>query len=280
MIKSIEAFFFEREKNGTLDCYQRIDNPQSTCTVASGSGDRTLLIIANSNKDQYSWADIKNLKTFSEVTIDLEEESLDTPIMSSIINTKAGEDINLNLIPLGSQIILRSIACDFSGKPYAHENFTLTRVYLTYVNASCRIIPEQVTLPSRIINAGILDEEHLKVFSQKDLIVKEFNQVVKTTTIYPNCTLYCYANNSVVESVGTPFTKLVIEGKIGNDVYYYPIKINSENGGLSRGDMFIYDIILTRTGSTDPDGNLNEGDIKINMEVEAWREKDSYCVKF
>lgn len=279
-IRSLDAFFFERDKNGILDCYQRIDDPESICDIASGSGQKTLVIIANSPNDKYDWTNIKNLRNISEVTINLETESLDSPVMSSILSTTAGEPINLNLIPLRSEIVLRSIRCDFSGKPYSNEDFTLTRAYLTYVNASCRIIPEEITLPSRIINAGVLDEEHLKSFIDRDMIVKEFNQVVKTTPSYLDCSLYCYANNSIEESIGTPFTKLVIEGMIGDDTYYYPIKINSENGGISHGNRYIFDIVLTRTGTLDPDGRIVEGDISINMEVEAWREKDSYCVKF
>jgi hypothetical protein len=75
-------------------------------------------------------------------------------------------------------------------------------------------------------------------------------------------------------------TKLVIEGKIGGHTYYYPIKINPQGGGIARGCRYNFDIVLTRTGVTDPDGELNEEDIEINMEVEEWKEKNGYIVSF
>lgn len=279
-INSLDAFFFDSGLQGKLDCYQRIDNPGKICSIASGSGPKTLLLIANSQRDKYEWADIKSLGSISEITLNLEEESIDAPVMTSILNTTAGEEINLNLTPLRSEIMIRSIRCDFSGKPYSHESFTLRRAYLTYVNASCRVIPEQNSLPSRIINAGLMDEGHLKLFQDKEMIIKKFDQNIKTEPVYLECSLFCYANNSVEESIGTPFTKLVIEGNIGDDTYYYPIKLNSRSGGLCQGHRYIYDIVLTRAGATDPDGEIDESNITINMEVEEWRKKNTYKVGF
>ena len=37
---------------------------------------------------------------------------------------------------------------------------------------------------------------------------------------------------------------------------------------------------MTRAGVKDPDGELNEEDIEIIMEVEKWEEKDGYSVMF
>lgn len=279
-ITTLDAFFFENDSKGRLDCYQRISYPESTCNLASGSGPKTLVLIANSKKDKYEWAEIKSLKTMADITIDLEGERLDMPIMTSLQRTTAGQDISIDLSPLMSEIVVRSIRCDLSGKPYSHEPFILSRIFLTYVNASCSIIPDEKVHPLRIINAGMLDETHLQSFYEKDIIVKNIDSIINKEKTLLNCSLFCYANNPTEESIGSPFTKLVIEGKIGNDTYYYPIRINSQEGGVTRGKAYIFDIVITRAGVTDPDGELGIGGIDIKMEIEPWKEKDWYTVNF
>ena len=54
-IATLDAFFFENDSKGRLDCYQRISYPESTCDLASGCGPKTLVLIANSKKDKYEW---------------------------------------------------------------------------------------------------------------------------------------------------------------------------------------------------------------------------------
>ena len=279
-ITTLDAFFFENDSKGRLDCYQRISYPESTCNLASGCGPKTLVLIANSKKDKYEWADIKSLKTITDITIDLEDERLDKPVMTSLQQTMAGQEISLDLSPLMCEIVVRSIRCDFSRQPYSQEQFTLSRIFLTYVNASCSIIPDEQIQPSRIINAGMLDEAHLQSFYEKDIIVKNIDSIINKEKTLLNCSLFCYANNPTEESIGSPFTKLVIEGKIGNDTYYYPIRINSHQGGITRGESYVFDIAITRAGVTDPDGELGIGGIDIKMEIEPWKEKDWYTVNF
>jgi hypothetical protein len=72
----------------------------------------------------------------------------------------------------------------------------------------------------------------------------------------------------------------VIEGKIGQDTYYYPIRVNQENRGIRRGCRYILDITITRAGATDPDGSLESIGLEINMEVEEWKEKEKYTVGY
>lgn len=280
MINTLDVFFFEDDSKGSLDCYQRIVEPEDICNIASGSGPKTLLLIANSKKDKYDWADIKSLSTIADITIDLENEDPDNPVMTSLQRTTAGDEISLSLNPLMCEIAVRSIRCDFSGKPYSDETFKLSRIFLTYVNASCSLIPGETVHPSRVINAGISDDGHLQSFNHKDMIAHNIDRTIGKEKVTLNRSLYCYANNPGEESIGSPFTKLVIEGKIGNDTYYYPIRINPKQGGISRGTTYIYDLVITRAGVTEPDGELGLGEIGIKMEIESWKERDCYTIKF
>ncbi len=277
-IQTLDAFVFKQD--GTLDCYQRIEHPGSTCGIASGSGKKRLLLIANSCTGKYGWADIRNLHSAALLTTDLEIERRMTPLMSCLIDIQAGEEILTELHPLRSEILLQTLRCDFSGRSYAGEKLTDIKVYLTYANASCNIIPEVRNRAFRLINPGMLDEHHLKKFKEQDLMMQALDEDVGREALWANCSLFCYCNEPEEESIGSPLTKLVIEGKIGGDTYYYPIRINPYGGGVAPGGKYVFDITLKRAGATDPDGNLEEEDIEINMEIVEWETKEWYDVEF
>ncbi len=277
-IQTLDAFVFEQD--GTLDCYQRIENPDCICTIASGSGKKKLLLVANSCRDRFDWAEIRNLNTAAGLTAELEDERRHMPVMTCLTDLTAGEEAFPGMLPLRSEIMLQTLRCDFTGKPYAGEHLTDVRVYLTYANASSRIVPGSQDASLRLINPGILDELHLEAFKEKDIIVQSLREDVGQEAVKAACSLFCYANSPGEESIGSPYTKLVIEGKIGSDTYYYPVKINPDGGGVASGGKYVFDIVITRTGATDPDGDLVEEDIEINMEIEEWREKEWYEIRF
>ena len=81
---------------------------------------------------------------------------------------------------------------------------------------------------------------------------------------------------------GTPFTRLVIEGKIQGETFYWPLDINKEDGGygIGRNERYIYDITITRKGTKDPDSPVRKEDIDINFNVEKWNEKEGCEVIF
>ena len=200
--------------------------------------------------------------------------------MSWVGRINAGEAITPYLTPVRCEIVLRSLRCDFSKKPYSSESLTDAKAYLTYVNATTRIIPQEPTLPSRIINAGMLDNGILSLFMDKTIIVQDIGPRFGKQTVQVDKSFLCFANQPIQESIGSPHTRLVIEGKIGADTYYYPIRINDINGGLGKGNRYILDVVLTRAGATDPDGTLEESGIEINMEVETWKEKENATIGF
>lgn len=277
-IATLDAFIFNPD--GRLDCYQQHEYPDENIETASGSGQKTILLVANSNKDRYEWTDIRTLSSINGIFFDLEKERPGRPVMATIKSITAGESVTLDMQPLRSEIHLSSIRCDFSDKSYKGMKLTDVRIYLTYANATCSIIPKHPVQASRLINVGMLDECHLEHFEEKDMIVQEIATDIGSEKVPVGRSLFCYANEPEEETIGTPFTRLVIEGRIGGNIYYYPIRINPQGGGIVNGCRYVFDIVLTRAGATDPDGNLEEEDIEIKMEIEKWSEKEWYEVKF
>lgn len=277
-VETLDAFIFE--ESGKLDCYQRIVAPSSACVIASGSGTKQLLLVANSNYKREYWVKIRSLDTMRETYFELENERLDSPIMTSLFHIRAGEKTNIDLLPIRSEVRLNSLRCDFSNEVYCNEPLKDVRIYLTNVNATCSILPDKDSQSFRFINTSMLNTSHLNQFADQDMILHDLNIDIGNATTQIRRSLFCYANQPIEESIGSPMTKLVIEGKIGEDTYYYPIKINPQGGGIARGCRYCFDIILTRSGVTNPDGELNEEDIEIIMEVEEWTERDGYDVSF
>ena len=277
-IHTLDIFVFDPD--GKLDCYQRMKEPDYPWLIASGSGAKQFLLIANSCWDTYEWPEIKSLNSIARINADLEKERRNSPLMSRLFEINAGEDGYQDMHPVRCEVVLKTLRCDFSNESYAKEQLTDVKAYLTYANASCSIIPQSPVQPSRLINPGILDEHNLEYFLEKDIIVQDIAEHVGKQSIRADCTLFCYANEPGNESIGSPFTKLVIEGKIAGDTYYYPIRINPEGRGLAPGGRYTFDIVITRAGATHPDGNLEEEDIVVKMEVEEWIEKEWYEVEF
>ena len=98
-------------------------------------------------------------------------------------------------------------------------------------------------------------------------------------TIYPDINFLCYQNSPVEEGPGSPYTRLVIEGKIDSETYYWPITINPDNG-MERGARYSYDILIRRKGVTDPDIPIDLSNAEIKLTIKPWIEKDDYTVGF
>lgn len=286
-VKSLDIFTFEDDILERLDSYQRFDegvNDDHICSIASCQGEKTMILIANSAADRYEWSDINCRKALEKKTFSLEDESLEFPLMTAEHHIRAGTSFSSRLAPMTAEVVLRSIRCDFFGQSYAGEKMTDVKIYLTNVNASYGIWSREEAGPSRIINGGRLDSDCLERFRHPEIIFREIRSPIGTDRTYPDIRFRTFPNSYPEESMGTPFTRLIIEGKIKGHTYYYPIPINrgkeAKEPGIRRNRSYIYDLEITRTGLTDPDGAIEGLTIIADMEVEEWKEKDWYEVRF
>lgn len=283
-VEELDIFVFKDDPLQRLDCYLRIEDPTSwNEEIVSRYGDRIIVICANSGRNADDWAFLSSFASLKDIRMSLEEESAGSPFMSGAIYVPSGNDgrqTAIHIRPLYSTVELRSISCDFAGKPYAGERMTDVKVYLTNVNAECGILDTEGILPSRIINAGGLRDEDMETLPHPSMLAAEIKGEIGRNIIHPGIDLICYPNNSLNEGPGTPFTRLVIEGKVSGVTYYWPIDINREGGGICRNERYVYDIRITRKGSTDPDTPVNVEDTDILFRVEKWKEEEDCPVRF
>ena len=265
---TLDILAFENDRLRRLDTYQRLDDFEGTAVhPASTGGEKVFFLCFNSNISRYDWSSIYSYSSLSKSLCDLENESISCPTMTGECICKAGEEASAEVRPLSCQVHLETIRCDFSGTPYSSEKVKEAKVYLTNVNASCSLTggPGSNT---RIINPGMLNTHDVKGFKDRSIIMHEMKEIIGDKLLRPGCTFLCYPLDKG--------TRLVIEGKIGSDIYYWPIGLET----LERGKRYSYNILIRRKGVSDPDTVIDPADLEFNFSIKPWTEKEEYQVLF
>lgn len=283
----LDVFIYD-EHGGRLDCYQRIPMwDYGPVGVSSRSGDKVVALCADYRHEDYKWREIRSWELLESMEVNLEDELLDRPVMSGVMRLSAGEENMCNLTPLSAEVVLRSIGCRFRNAGYADEKLNDVKVYLTNVRAQTGILGEVPGLPVRFVNAGRLSEEDMSAFESPSLLVRELDGEVGAEPREVDFVFRSYPNTVEEEGPGTPFTRLVVEGRIGQNVWYWPLDVNRGEfqaegtvAGVERNVRYVMDVFITRKGSSDPDVPVDVQSIGIELKVEKWKEKDGYSVSF
>ena len=274
---TLDILAFNNDRLKRLDSYQRIENfSGNTAYPSSTEGEKIFFLYYGSIDDRYGWAEINSMSSLSKVTCDLENERKDNPVMTGQCSCSAGTgSISIDLSPLACQVRLTELQCDFSGTAYAGSMVTDVKAYLTNVNATSSIVPEFSNTGTRLINVGMLNSDDLEGFEDPSVVMQEITDELGLTIIKPDATFLCYPGQT--DSGRT--TRLVIEGKIEGQTYYWPIEAGDEEG-LLRGCSYEYRILLRRKGTTDPEIIIDRRNLEVYLNVKPWEEKENYYVGF
>ena len=278
---TLDIFAFENDRMKRLDSYQRVEDFTSNrVVISSTAGEKTFFLCADGQRNRYEWGDISSYYSLEDICCELEHETHERRVLTGEFTTTAGDMRATALLkPLTCEITVKAICCDFSGTPYAGSVIQNARAYITNVNASCPLLYTENSHAARIINMGMLNQAELKQFKSKDIIMQDIAPEIGRTTIYPDACFLCYPNTPEDESPGSPFTRLVIEGKIDSHTCYWPITVNAPEGVI-RGCRYVYDIFIRRKGVTDPDIPIDPTSMEIKMNIRKWNDIDEYSVGF
>ena len=281
----LDALVFNDDQMQRLDCYQQIVwSGQDELQVGSTAGEKILLLCANLNVEKDFWKEYTSYTKALALEADLEDEDPQHPVMAACAHIIAGEEAGIDMERLSSEVVLRSIRCDFSGKPYAGEQITEAKAYLTNLNATCSLIPQGDDHMKRVINHKGLVQQDLRLFRDSTMIFREIGNI-GTDGIRPSYGFICYPNDAKEETIGTPFSRLVIEGKIMGETWFWPIDINRGPAaippeGIGRNSRYVFDITIRSKGTKDPDTPVTHTMLETVFEVEEWKEKEEYSVGF
>lgn len=259
--EEVDLFFFDTTGTQLLDSYQRIVPIEGQ--VAHGisrSGPRRVVALSGLADGPAHWYGIRQYTDLGKHSFLLERESPHSPLLwgETVVEDGATRDVLLPLNPLMTHIILRSVSCDFRAQSYGGLTFFNSLLFLTYAGSECRPLgagdaPE----PLSWLNAGALDSTAVRRLSHPEMVLQAGCGDIGPSRIYPERDFYCYPGSR---------TCLVLAGKIGADVCYYPIPLR----GFLPGRTYRLDLTLLRKGSPDPDMPVESGTVTVESLTIPW----------
>lgn len=267
LVRRMDLFVFNDDGIQGLDSYKR-DYAYSTgqFTAASSSGDKIIVAIANSQLTNDDIADIRVYEDLIQLKTRLADETAEYPLMTGETRVCVGEqsECSVTLYPMLSEIFLSSVTCKMDGA-YAGKTLQKVKAYLTNVNGRTEMMRWDGFRPSEILNQGKLSESDMQALNYQRLLYSYLGngQKIDNGYSYGKTSLYCYPNDAAEESLGTPYTTLVIEGLLDGKTNYYPVRINRKGyghsvgvEGISRNARYTMNVTITGPGADSPDGEV------------------------
>lgn len=275
---AIDLFFFDTDGAQKLDTYQQIadiGNDMHQYGV-SGAGAKHLVALSGTPGYTAPWLDILNYGSLCKKTYRLEDEVLDYPqlVAEARLDNSASRRMPLHLQPMITQIRIRSVSCDFSGRAYAGKFFSSNRIYLSYAGIEYKPLGPGGGHPVSWINAGSLDSLATLELPHPEMILQTGLGEIGSTRIYPERAFYCYANPAGHE--GIPRTRLVLEGMLDGQLCYYPLELPD----LQAGQVYALDLTFRRMGSAHPDIPVSSDVVLVETQTVPWESREPYTVTF
>lgn len=275
-----DIFVYEDCAPWRLDTYQRTRIREGAVSVVHTSGPKIIAVALDAGLDRYQWSANNSISYLDGACAEFAREDPAAPALTGVVRTadaSPGAGLCVTLQPLMSKVVLNTLRCNFKGRAYEGMPLTDARVYLTNVSSICPIIKEE-DFPTRgTLNTGRLDERDLGTMRCPEMLLRQIPREIDDRWHDLGLELFCYPNTNAEETAGSPFTRLVIEGKIDGRTWYWPININRDDNcwtegvpGIERNRVYVYDICLRRTGSTDPDTPVSVTQAGISCTVKPW----------
>ncbi len=272
----LDVLIYDDDSLRQLDTWQHFepDDFDVDYILLSGSGAKIFVFIANyAPLPSVSISQIGSFDALSTFEIRLADDSSQRPVMTSVIRAESGSDLNtVTLEPLLSEVMLGTISYDFSGKEYENESLKNVCAYLINVSASTQILRDSLFTPSEVLNYGGLIASDMASISSPDMLYRDIPPFPADSSYEAGVKFCCYPNDLPEESMGQPFTRLVVQGDIAGQTCYYPIDVNrpgfgyrSGRAGLGRNVRYRVNLSLTQKGSDSPEGSIPAEDI-----TESW----------
>jgi hypothetical protein len=265
----LDIFVFKDGAVKSLDSYCRQGyGGAGIASVVSGSGDRLVAMISGARLRADQIASVHCYEDLESLYVSLEDEASGSPVMSGETVICAGTEGPWNIVlePLLSKVEVVGLSVKLKGQ-YAGKRLTNVQAYLINVNGSCQPLRRDGFRPVEIFNSGRLRESDLGKMSSPQLLnlTPRVSREMDGEVTYETFSLYCYPNDVLEESSGSPFTRLVIQGEIDGQTYYYPVPINRPGYGYAAGKQgvcrnvnYVMDIHISRPGSLSPDEDMQD----------------------
>ena len=273
-ISVLDVLIYDDDSLRRLDSWHRFTELDRELTLLSGDGPKIFVFIANYTRlPDVSVSDVGSFDALAGFEVHLSDEDVSRPVMTAVLKAEAGEDLRtVRLEPLMAQVKLGRVSWNFSGKEYENESLKNVCAYLINVSASTQILRDSLFVPTDVLNYGGLIESDMSSLSSRSLLYREMPDFGARFGFNADAEFFCYPNDISEESMGQPFTRLVLQADIGDETCYYPISVNHPGfgysggtHGLSRNVRYCVNLKITSKGCDSP-----EGDIPVEDITEGW----------
>ena len=257
-IGRLDIFVFDDDGDRKLDAYCSFDSPSTPyLKIDSGAGDKLVVVLANCTGRAFIYDEFRSYSALESVVWRLRDEDPSRPVMSGECQISAGADgyTPVKLTPLLSNIRLDFLKCDFTGRGYRSRTLENCSVFLTNLSGSCEVLRQDSFRMTELENCGEPDRLYMQSMKHPEMV---YSRV--TPGQWSPVDLYCYPNDMADGTIGNPPTRMVVQGDIDGQTYYYPVDINQDGFGYTAGQRgpgrnirYSYSLLITRKGSTDPD---------------------------
>ena len=260
----LDCFYFDTEPPENLDSYQQIPiSGNGTVAGVSTLGPRRLVVLSQNGSGD--WYGIRTYADLCKLRFSLADEDPDRPQMlgEAVLGEALSQPCSLSLRPALTRIGLRSISADFRRYPYAGEPFVCTGVYLAYAVTECLPLAIGKARPAPLswLNAGEPDSTQVLRLPHPEMLLQEGFGTVGPARRTLSLDFYCYPG---------PQLRLVLAGKVGEDLCYYPVPL----GNLQAGQSYELDLTLTRKGAPSADLPVQSGTVLVESASIPWEWKD------
>ena len=255
-IESLQVFVFNRHGVYETSAVAAAGEASVTCTA----GDKKIVALVNAA----AFDDVTSYQDLVARTIYLKDSGVGKLVMfgETTAVVSAQTSVNVEVSYLSSKVVLESVVLEFENEEHKELDFAIEAVYLLNVAGDRKLVGESA--PQVWHNLGKLDSgSGLLSFLYDDVasVTLQSGGAGYSTEHY----FYCYQNPTSAK------TRLVIEAKIDNELYYYPIDVNT----LLPNNEYSYRVKLTRLGTDTPDGSLEEGTCSVTVSIKDWVENSS-----
>lgn len=271
-ITSLQVFTF-----GTGDLFDGYASVKNTNEVSLDIPKGAKLIHALVNAPEMT--DCSTYADFKARISDLKHNNPNAMVMEGwgSQNVKNDFTITIPVKRFASRITLVSVKNDMGYEYLKNTTFKLIRAYL-------------INVPGDMEFTGAFKEEdkrpapkvwyNKKAYTEADNVGQvTLSNMSETVVPYGETYsvphyLYSYANPTEQDAVGSTWsprrTRLVVEAKIGDRLYYYPVTLPI----LKQNTEYRVNLTVTQPGSSDPDTPYTEYSASATIEVVEWADGD------
>lgn len=260
-IKSYQVFLFNED--GVIEDY--VNQASSDITLDCTTGDKTVIVLANAPDLGY----VMDLETLNTKTSLLSDNAPDAFVMEGRQNarilTSDGAYLSIAVTRKVTRVQLTSLKVAIDMPQYKSLPFKVQSVYLINVPAEMPYF-DYVESSLWYNKSGYAQEDY------NDLTYDDMGdfEITAETPYTAQNAFYCYPNHVSQDSFEAEWcprnTRLVVEATLGDEKYYYPVKLPK----LEQNKCYEVNLIVTRPGAPTPDYDIKKFDADFNITVTNW----------